>query len=68
MEILLAWMWAPQKIHYNIPPSLFWLLWLGFAALMALMLYAKSRQVRKRREELEQLAMQNGFVFSAKPD
>jgi hypothetical protein len=59
---------VPQKIHYEIPPWLFWAMWLGFLGLILLTLYAKSRAVRTRREGLEQFGMENGFAFFEKPD
>ena len=45
-------LWAPQPVHFNLPPDLFWLIWVGFFAFIALMLYAASRQRRKRQEAL----------------
>ena len=68
MEMLLAFVRAPQKTHFAIPPWLFWTLWLGVFALVVLILYAKSRETKKRREGLEQFGMENGFLFSEKPD
>jgi hypothetical protein len=68
MEMLLLFARTPQKIHSNIPPWLFWAIWLGFLGLFVLMLYAKSRAARKRREAFEQFAMESGFAFSEKPD
>ena len=69
METLLAFGLAPQKIHFNIPPWLFWAMWLGILALFVLMLYAKSRETRKRQEALERLGMEIGFSYSEKaPD
>lgn len=59
---------APQPIHFAISKSLFWAIWLGFLGLIVLMLYAKSREVRKRREGFEQFAMETGFAFSEKAD
>jgi hypothetical protein len=68
MEMLLAFVRTPQKMHFDIPQWLFWTLWLGFLGLIVLILYAKSRETKKRREALEQFAMENGFLFSEKPD
>jgi hypothetical protein len=68
MEILLACVRAPQKMHFNIPPWLFWTMWLGFLGLVVLMLYAKSRETKKRRAALEQFGMESGFLFSEKLD
>jgi hypothetical protein len=68
MGILLACALAPQRIHFNNPPWLFWAMWLGFLGLVVLMLYAKSRETKKRRDGLEQFGMENGFLFSEKPD
>jgi hypothetical protein len=68
MEMSLACVRAPQKMHFDIPPWLFWTMWLGFLGLIVLMLYAKSRETKKRREGLEQFGMENGFLFSEKPN
>ena len=68
MEMLLACVRAPQKMHFDIPPWLFWTMWLGFLGLIVLMLYAKSREAKKRRAALEQFGMETGFMFSEKPD
>lgn len=68
MEMLLALVRTPQKGHLVIPPWLFWTIWLGFLGLVLLMLYAKSLQTKKRREGLEQFGMENGFLFSEKPN
>ncbi len=68
MATLLAFASAPQKIHYNLPPSFFFLLWFGFLALIVLIAWAAMRERRKRREALEQLAMESGFLFIDKPD
>jgi hypothetical protein len=66
MEMLLAFVRTPQKMP--IPQWLFWTLWLGVLALVVLILYAKSRETKKRRAALEQFGMENGFLFSEKPD
>ena len=68
MEMLLAFVRTPLKTHLAIPPWLFWTLWLGVFALVVLILYAKSRETKKRREGLEQYGMETGFRFSEKPD
>jgi len=68
MGMLLAFVRAPQKMHFDIPQWLFWTLWLGVLGLIVLMLYAKSREKKKRREGLEQYGMETGFLFSEKPD
>ncbi|MBZ5629776.1 MAG: hypothetical protein LAO06_13015 [Acidobacteriia bacterium] len=67
-KTLLLSVLAPQKLHSTIPPSWFWAIWLGFLGLVVLMLYAKAREARKRREELEQFGMERGLLFSEKPD
>jgi hypothetical protein len=67
MRIFLAYA-TPQKIHFGIPLWLFWAMWLGFFGLIVLMLYAKTRETRKRREGLQQFGMEIGFLFSEKPD
>lgn len=58
----------PQQIHFTISPTVFWAMWIGFAALIVLMLYSKIRQVKQRSEGLRQLAMQSGYEFFEKPD
>jgi hypothetical protein len=68
MEMLLAFVRTPQKMHFDVPPWLFWTMWLGFLGLVVLMLYAKSRETKKRRAGLEQFGMESGFLFSEKPD
>jgi hypothetical protein len=68
MENLLACALKTQPIHFNISREAFWAAWLGFLLLFVLMLYAKSRETRKRREALEQFGMETGFMFFAKPD
>ncbi|MBZ5567321.1 MAG: hypothetical protein LAN64_05655 [Acidobacteriia bacterium] len=67
-KMLLLLVLAPQKLRSTIPPSWFWAIWLGFLGLIALMLCVKAREVRKRREELEQFGMERGLLFSEKPD
>ena len=64
--MLLAFVRPPQKMP--IPQWLFWTMWLGVLALVVLILYAKSRETKKRRAGLEQFGMENGFLFSEKPD
>ena len=68
MSVLVMWAAAPPKSHFNIPLSLFWTLWLGFLGLVVLMLLAKARAARKRREGLQQFGMESGFTFSEKAD
>ena len=68
MEMLLAFVRTPQKTHFDVPPWLFWTMWLGFLGLVVLMLYAKSREAKKRRAGLEKFGMESGFLFSEKPD
>ena len=67
-KMLLLSMLAPQKIHFDFPPWLFWAMWLGFLGLVFLMLNAKARELRKRREGLEQFGMERGLLFTEKPD
>ncbi len=64
----LALFLAPRTFHFRIPDSLFWAIWLGFLAFIGLMLYAAFRSAKKRRADLEQFGMENGFLFTAKPD
>ncbi len=68
MSTLLILALAPQKIHRDLPPTFFFLLWFGFLALILLIVWAAKREQRKRREALEQLAMESGFLFTEKPD
>ncbi|MGB9103252.1 MAG: hypothetical protein WCC59_00715 [Terriglobales bacterium] len=68
MGMLLAFVRAPQKMHFEIPPWLFFAMWLGFLGLAVLALYAKSREAKQRRAELEQFGMESGFLFLEKPD
>jgi hypothetical protein len=58
----------PQQIHFNISPAVFRALWIGFAALIVLMLYSRIRQLKQRTGGLRQLAMQSGYEFFEKPD
>jgi hypothetical protein len=59
---------APRQIKWNMPPSLFWMIWIGILALFVLMLSSKSRQIARRRAMMEQLGMEIGFAFFAQPD
>jgi hypothetical protein len=68
MMTLLACALAPRQIHFNIPPWLFWTIFLGILGLFVLMLWAKARELRQRREDLEQFGMEMGFTFCEKPD
>jgi carbonic anhydrase len=56
------------RVHYDISPSTFFLLWFGILALITGILLAKFREVRKRRDALTQFALENGFTFAPKPD
>lgn len=67
MMVLVLYALATQKAHPNLPPTYVWVMWLGFMALIVLLLFAKSRAARKHREGLEQFAMETGFLFSEKP-
>ncbi|MGZ4825795.1 MAG: hypothetical protein ACXVY9_00440 [Terriglobales bacterium] len=69
MTLLMAWVLTRrQVIHWNMPPWLFWTMWLGFLGLIVLMLYAKSREIKKRREDFQQFAMESGFSYSETGD
>src|SRR5512146_1691296 len=43
-------------------------MFVGMCALVAALVYFSLRAQRKRREALAQFAMENGFIYSAKPD
>ena len=68
MGTLLLFALAQRRIHNNPPPTFFWAIWIGILALVALGVYAAARQRRKRREAMEQFAMESGFAFSQTPD
>ncbi len=54
--------------HSTLPPTVGFLVVAGFIAFFVLVLWAAARQTRKRREALEQFAMESGFAFSAEAD
>lgn len=56
------------RVHHDIPPATFWLIWFGFLGLIIALLYGKGREVRKRREALTKMAMENGFSFTGTID
>jgi hypothetical protein len=60
--------WAPAPLKMNLTPTGFLTIWLGALALLLAIVWAAAREKRKRREALEQLGMETGFLFSAKPD
>ena len=63
--LLLLWLFRPsQKVHFDIPPSAFWLIWMVFLALIIALVYAKRRGIGKRREELNRFAMESGLTYS----
>jgi hypothetical protein len=64
MGSVLAYATAPRPIHFNIPTSLFWMVWLGMLGLFVIMLVAKSREIRKRKEAFDRLGMEMGFSYS----
>ncbi len=68
MTLWVALALAPQPIKWTMSKSLFWTIWIGILALFVLMLWAKSRQIGKRRAAMEQLGMEIGFSFFAQPD
>ena len=55
-------------VHFNLPPTFFWLIWGGILALFVLMVWAAARARQKRREALEQFGLESGFSFSAEAD
>ncbi len=65
---MLIAMWTRQSVHFNLPPAIFWLMWVGFLGLFVLMVWAAARAKRKRREALEQFALESGFSFTAEAD
>ena len=59
---------APKTIHFNLPKSVFGIIWFGLLALFVLILYAAFQAKKKRRAALEQFAMEMGFLFSERLD
>ena len=55
-------------VHFNLPPTVFWLVWGGFLAFFVLLVWGAAREKRKRREALQQFALESGFSFSAEAD
>jgi hypothetical protein len=68
MHFLVAFALAPRTVHFDLPPAVFSFLWVGLLAFMVLIVYAAVRARRKRRQALEQFAMESGFLFSETPD
>jgi hypothetical protein len=65
--LIAAWTRNPGT-HFDLPPSMFWLIWVGFIGFFVLIVWAAARAKRKRREALEQFALESGFSFSAEAD
>ena len=57
-----------QPVHFNLPPNAFWMIWVGMLGFFVLLVWAAARARRKRREALEQFALESGFSFSAEAD
>lgn len=67
-RMLIAFWARNSGVHYNPPPQVFWLVWGGFLGFFILLIWAAARAKRKRREALEQFALESGFAFSAEAD
>ncbi len=65
--LLALWTRNPGA-HSNLPPTVVWLFLAGFIAFFVLIFWAAARAKRKRREGLEQFAMESGFSYSAEAD
>ncbi len=66
---MLIAMWTRgQTAHFHLPPAIFWLIWAGMLGFFVLLVWAAARARRKRREGLEQFAMESGFSFSPEAD
>src|SRR5207248_2068794 len=66
--LLLACALAPKTVHFPLPKSVFSMFWIGFLGLFAFILYAAFQAKKKRRQALEQFAMEMGLMFFEKPD
>lgn len=62
--MLLA-LWTRQS---TLPPKVGFLVVAGFVAFFVLVIWAAARAKRKRREELEQFALESGFAYSPEAD
>lgn len=65
--LLALWTRNPGA-HSDLPPTVVWLIVAGFIAFFVLIFWAAARAKRKRREGLEQFALESGFSFSAEAD
>ncbi len=66
--MLLALWTRNPGVHFDLPPSVFWLIFGGFIGFFVLIVWAAARAKRKRREGLEQFALESGFSFTAEAD
>ncbi len=66
--MLLALWTRNPGVHSDLPPSFVWVIFGGFLAFFVLIVWAAARAKRKRREGLEQFALESGFSFSAEAD
>ena len=58
----------PQPIHFNLSRNVFFAIWFGFLGFFVVMIWSRIRQVKKRTEFMQQMAMEIGFNFFARID